>query len=470
MPRAHDFKLEKGALGSSGLVASLRNLWQRIEAFAQSRPRTFGFLACALVLAYRCHGRLAHPSLWAEDGTVFFVRALHYGAAALWQGYAGYLHLVPQLAYLLMTRVVPLLHVPYVAEASSILVYAAVASTFSSRAYEELLPGALRRQLVCVTLCFVLGLPEVLGNYANLHWVLYLFVWLLAIRPLSASHHGWETVVAVLTAFSAGECLVLVPLFAWRALVARRQGQRQAMVQSAVILVAITAAVALNLYLSQNEPHEAPGDLGAFAHAVGCTAVRSAAVEPWYGLLAPFDLQHTLPQLVLVGAGAALVISLMASLWRRGASKRLVVAGWAVAFGVPLLTIYVRPSSLSWFDACIPSPTWQSARYAFMMAPSSLLLWAVGLGSLRQWRGWVLVLFLASYASRWGQLAPIHAFDGSSRWRPFAEKVEVLRRDCSGKLSVTLDPPPMGAWYDPGEDQRCQRRPGGGYEIRTRDP
>jgi hypothetical protein len=58
---------------------------------------------CALAILLKFDGQLPSPgqTLWAEDGPVFLHDANHYGPAALFKPYAGYLHVYPRLTSLI---------------------------------------------------------------------------------------------------------------------------------------------------------------------------------------------------------------------------------------------------------------------------------------------------------------------------------------------------------------------------------
>lgn len=62
-----------------------------------------GLAAALLELRFAAPGPIAQY-LWAEDGSIFINQAHTLGLAALWQPYAGYLHLYPRLVALLANQ------------------------------------------------------------------------------------------------------------------------------------------------------------------------------------------------------------------------------------------------------------------------------------------------------------------------------------------------------------------------------
>jgi len=142
--------------------------------------RNAGLLSLVLIL--RQWQRLAHPMLWAEDGSVLFRDAYRDGLASFIYPWGGYFHSIQRVIAYGISLIPPTLvqfHWLIILSALvATLVFALCVSFFVDDAFSHLVPQSIERFAIAVCFCFTPGLAEILGNLANLHAVCALFLFL----------------------------------------------------------------------------------------------------------------------------------------------------------------------------------------------------------------------------------------------------------------------------------------------------
>ncbi|UIN29869.1 hypothetical protein [Microbacterium binotii] len=157
--------------------------------------------------------------LWAEDGPVFVGGALSHGAASVFEGYAGYMHLVARagagIAVLFPLEVVPTA-VTIIAALFTSLIACACFLLLESRIAS--VPLRFAAWVVCFALPIMGG--EVVNNLANLHWYLLIAGFVAVIvRPQRLSLIVLQGIVLFVTVTSDALGLMLLPLIVVRLLV-----------------------------------------------------------------------------------------------------------------------------------------------------------------------------------------------------------------------------------------------------------
>jgi hypothetical protein len=123
--------------------------------------------AALVVLLIRGWSRVAHPTLWAEDGQVFLTDGYDHPVTALWEPYRGYLHLVPRLIAALASRL-PLTWLPTVYTLAAVATAVAIACLVLSDRMRRLLPRPWQPPLALAVLVLLPAADEPFGNLANL--------------------------------------------------------------------------------------------------------------------------------------------------------------------------------------------------------------------------------------------------------------------------------------------------------------
>ncbi|GAB2935111.1 hypothetical protein GCM10027047_34470 [Rhodococcus aerolatus] len=294
-------------------------------------------LAARLALA---PGILDH--VWAEDGAVFLRDAETEGWASLLRTYAGYAHVLPRALAVLGTALPIEIYARYVVVVS--LALTALLAAYAAWASRPVLGDA---RLAAVAGAVVVASPllggEVLGNLANLQWV----VLPAAAWALAAPRGGWPH---VLVALAAALCTPLAVLLAPVALVAHGRRVLRAATVAALLagLVVQAALVALGRASALTGPERPVAVPPGLPRAL-LTAASGAAVEG--------------PVAEAVGAAVVLAV-LVVGAWQR----HEVAARLGLAFGVSAVLVWGVTAVLS---AALPS------RYALagaVLSAGALLL------------------------------------------------------------------------------------------------
>ena len=129
----------------------------------------------------------ARDTFWAEDGHQFVADWLHdAGPATLFQGYGGYLHLLPRGITWLVVEFVPVDAWAFATTAAACVVTGGVAALVFVFSQDVVAASVARIGLALVVVLTPLAGMEILGNVANVHWyLLYLTPWLLLATPRS---------------------------------------------------------------------------------------------------------------------------------------------------------------------------------------------------------------------------------------------------------------------------------------------
>lgn len=185
----------------------------RIAHLLSDPPAAACLCACAAALGLRRAGAWGNPQFWAEDA-YFYERAHDVGWHALAMPYNGYLHTVPRLVAAVANGFDPSL-VPGIFVACATLLTLCVAA----RALSRRCP--LPRFAGCCALAVVLvpDTQEVLLNVVNLPWVLAgaLVLLLISDDPDGPGQWAHDAGTALFAGLTGPFCILLAPLFAWRA-------------------------------------------------------------------------------------------------------------------------------------------------------------------------------------------------------------------------------------------------------------
>lgn len=212
-------------------------------------PPAIGVLAVgAALLGLRRAQAWSHPEFWAEDA-YFYERARTLGWRALALPYAGYLHTIPRLiaawAACFDPAWVPLI---LTASAGAFTLYVA------SRALSERCPLPRFAGLCALAVVLVPDTREVLLTVANLQWVLAggLILLLISRDPEGPGQRTHDAAAALALGLTGPFCIILAPLFLWRAWSRRTRA-------SATLAALVAACALLQAYIIHLEPPGAAG-------------------------------------------------------------------------------------------------------------------------------------------------------------------------------------------------------------------
>ena len=207
---------------------------QRFARMAADPPGVAVLALCAAILALQEGAtRSSAPQFWAEDG-YFFERAYELGWRAFGEPFAGYLHTIlraiAELAVLVDPARAPAI---FVACSGAVTLYVA-GRTLSARCPLPKLAGACALAVVLVPDTY-----EIFLTVVNLQWVIGAGMVLLLISgdPKNGRQWAHDLVAALAMGLTGPFCIVLLPLFAWRAWTRRTK--------ASLALAAVVAACAL---------------------------------------------------------------------------------------------------------------------------------------------------------------------------------------------------------------------------------
>jgi hypothetical protein len=163
--------------------------------------------ACALVLYARMPDAFSHPQFWAEDGTVFFLGAHSRGPSALFDAYAGYLHLIPRatawFAELLPYEIIPELYFGVSVALTLVTCWLALSPRLD-------LPF---KPLLALAVVAVPHDGEVWGTLTNVQWVASLGMLLLALMHRARKWLPVEALYLLAIGLSGPFSILALPVY-----------------------------------------------------------------------------------------------------------------------------------------------------------------------------------------------------------------------------------------------------------------
>lgn len=217
------------------------------------------------------------PSLWAEEGTRYFVFAYSQGwVESLLQAPLGYFSFWPNLACTLAAKTVPLEYAPYVTCAFAFIVQLIpIVLVLTSRS--EYWSGSWRRMLGALIILYTLMSSEVWLNTINSQFFFSLVVFLILLEPEDTPRMREVTsgALLLLSGLSGPAAVILCPLYWWRGI---RSRSRRSVVRAVSLSAGAAVQVAVLLV------HQGGGDIIArfglpdYATVTEMVATRAAMV------------------------------------------------------------------------------------------------------------------------------------------------------------------------------------------------
>ncbi|WP_278101015.1 hypothetical protein AB0870_04195 [Microbacterium proteolyticum] len=178
-----------------------------------------GFFVALFFLAWFRLSGAERGTMWAEDASIFSARALDPSQLTLgiFTPYAGYTHAVPQAIASFVWWAIPTSDVAVAFTAASCAVAAGVGVLIYFLTGHWRLHPAARVALGSVSVLAPGLAYEVLGNLANIHWLLlWLTPFLFLARPRSWVSSVLLGIVAFFTVATEIQSAVFSPLLIWR--------------------------------------------------------------------------------------------------------------------------------------------------------------------------------------------------------------------------------------------------------------
>jgi hypothetical protein len=384
-------------------------------------PLLVGMIAVATALLWlRNPASVLAPTLWAEDGTLFFRDAIERGWGALLDPYAGQL-VVASRAIAAAVAPLPAAWQPTLYAVAALLLAVLSCAIVLSPRWRDAVPLGARFACLLALVCMP-GVGETYGTLSNSHW--WLGIGLLLVGMLQDPHsrlgRAGELAFAAAAATSGFVAIYGLPMLAVRALRTRKR-------HSLLVLGTATLGSAIQVGLLLASPRQ--GDLGVIlADPIAGVAVLAKRVlatialgDRTLAIVWPLDAPSLLGILAALGLAAAFVI-----IWARTPRLEVAVLGATIMGGVVLAMWAVTAPGAS-----TGMLFWAAAASRFFLIPkAALLITVVATWSRdRAWRAAVaviLVMLTVGIAADY-VVTPLPTVD----WTQFARCVDESSAECS---------------------------------------
>lgn len=183
------------------------------------------FLFTIAILAIKGFSKIYFSEIWAEDGSIFLYDAFHNSTfEPLFTPYAGYYHTLPRLIAIVLSYL-PTALIPYTISFVCYLLFALLLTEVTKKEYRWLFKNDGSKLVLIVLWCCLPGLNEMLGNLANLHWILLAFLGLLSIKSRDKSYSAFDYVILFLAISSEGAALLFIPVFLFKVVLKYYEGK-----------------------------------------------------------------------------------------------------------------------------------------------------------------------------------------------------------------------------------------------------
>ena len=361
---------------------------------------------------------LSSPTLWADDGPIFFKGAIERGLGAIFDPYNGQLFLFQRLVALFAAPL-PVAIQPAVYAAVAIAAAVLACSIVLSSRWRSAAPRSARFLCLLALLCSP-AVDEVFGTLASAHWWLAIGLLLLGMLsdPLSRRLKNGELAFTALTALTGFAALYALPSLAIRAF-RNRSGHSRALLWVAFLGVLVqygyllTSARRGNLGGMLADPAI---NLIAFVRRIFAEAVLG---DTNLAVLWPMRMPDWWVWLIPIALVAALI-----AVWVRAprletmALLLALVGGWALALWT--MWTLANPQEVLWL---------YGGRYLLVPMATlyvGLIMWWPKSTSGKATLGLACVLLATGLLSDY-HLAPVPPAD----WAPFAACVEHRTTTCS---------------------------------------
>jgi hypothetical protein len=419
------------------------------QRFSDSILRAGVFLACLVLLAWQQRNRFVNAHLWAEDGRVFLMGFWEQGWAAIFSPYAGYLHVVPRVIVSSATSL-SVDFLPHTILLTTMTLYAMSASKLVTTSYQHLISSRVSRVAACLALCFLPGLWEIVGNVANVHSVLYFGAAILCLKDPKEGFGPGELLFLLAAGLSAGEMVVLIPVFILRAVFLLKGSQVNwreaaktkefATTAFACCLLIGLSTVTFAIWLGASDSPPARWTLLQFIEPTIRSVSNRIFLYPWLNDHSIVAINSSkLAFVIATLAGTALAVFSFRKLNTASAALAL-LTGLCLFGGIALIWI-ARPDAAG-AGFTMPSVGGFNHRYAFPGTLLGVLLAAILISKISQPRlNFVLsaTLLIAAWHGAAGR-GPINDFGDQRNWATDALAIKQTLNECREPIQVSINP------------------------------
>jgi len=413
---------------------------KQISGFFEKYTFRITLAICLLLLILRSHERFIFPHLWAEDGSLFLSEAIQYGWKSLFLPYAGYYHTLPRvISYLI--HFFPVFLFPQIIFSICLLIYAIIISVFVTEDFSSLLKNKIHRFILCLTFCFVPGLHEVLGNLANLHWILFLYLSLLVLKNNKTNLSLYECFFILLAIFSTGEPVILLPVL-FIQLVYFYKFESQVSKRTLLLFIAILFSVILNILQKDKLPSGPSLSIKDLLVGWHYVVQNSLIWQPLVGdkyLLKLYREHWHIYYYGGIGISLLLCGLYFYRICKKNISSVILFLLILMICFIPLLTFIVRPYSFTTFLNL--NIVWK-LRYGFILAPWGILFLSLTISQIvkESWKTYFFIIFfiLTMFLNRYRFLIPAY---GKENWFQASKIAEqAIETGCPKKVSIPIYP------------------------------
>jgi hypothetical protein len=402
--------------------------------------------------------RIEFAHLWAEDGSVFLKQHFQVGWRALLAPYHGSYHSLPHFVVSLVETFLPLV---YLAKAFVLICFGVSAllfAQFSRPKFRHYVNSDFVRMLICLSFAFLPGANEVTGNLTNLHWILNLALFFVAVTPLRSRLSPADLLVVLVAASSAVESLIFVPLMLLRIIsdLRRKTGFELIPISSLAVLVFFVVA---NFIAKTSNPVDMQLSLpiGRSIEALFVAGGRSVVLDTLFGERGLMFL-GALGWFPALSVASACIFSGVLFVLYRSPSHRLFLIGVGLWFMTLVMMFVARPWSLDMFGAKGIPIGWFEHRYSWVI-PFGPLLWVLFVEVLASKRRVALqVLLMMWIVLHVNNVKELHAWGTTLSWEKTAARVEESRKTgCPSTVRIKHYPRPWAfTYHSKVKNDNCQ--------------
>lgn len=414
---------------------------KRFKLIFEKYPFQVTMAITCLILFLRIWERFLFPSLWAEDGFVFLKDSIMLGSNSVLISYGGYYHTIPRIISLIAYHFFPVILYPYVFMISCTFFYSLTVSKLVSDDFKSLISEKWIRFSLSILLCFVPGLYEVLGNLANLHWILFFYLSLSLLSNIEKPFSLLEMLFFLFIILSTGEPIVLLPILVLKILFLLKLKLKKNLIQHSILFLFIFSVALLNFSQRLETPKET-----VFTNSeelkIGTylTFNQYFIFQPTIGeknTVKFYDKQRS----IYLYSGSLISLTLMFLILKYKIYQgHILFPILLMVFFVPVLTWIVRPGSiLSYINLY---GIWD-ARYSFVLAPWGLILWVKLISSIQnlKWNFRIMLLFIFFYCSFSSYRFFLKPYGKDMDWfKEYKIADQALKTGCPKSISIPIYP------------------------------
>jgi hypothetical protein len=318
-----------------------------------------------IILFIRKTDSILNPQFWAEDGVIFFLQQYEQGASAIFQPYAGYLHLVPRLIAFFADLFFPYSFAPYVYNYSSLLITLLVIASIYSRRFT-----IGNKNLLSLTIVLIPHYTsEVFLNITNLQWILAILIIITLLKEPPHPKYGnvylqivSDLTVIICCGLTGPFIIFLTPFFMWKYF------NNKSRYSFIIVLVVIAVASMQTLFIINSPPLALGGEKvnqesGSYAKVIG----QKLFGNLFLGISVPYQISPSILCILLL-----FIIFFISDLSIDSGNKRasLIFVFLSFSFAVVLATLYRFKANLQ-----LLIPPGNGPRYFYL--PYIMMVWSL---------------------------------------------------------------------------------------------